>query len=174
MYYGQSYITAFRIFFARTLKMVVLLIFHCAQARKHASEGSTLVLKPRADVTKSPERCQWSHKKSCVLQKCFKKRRITNLVDQQWVGWDILDGNCPGNRTCLWNPNRKKEPDVHKDLPLSSTSILPYCHDTEDLVCSGQVDKYSTVPNIFIIKIALVALFVWTQSTSLWTHSTRN
>ena len=40
---------------------------HCMQVTKHASEGSTLVLKPRAGVTRSPKQgYQWPHKKdSC-------------------------------------------------------------------------------------------------------------
>ena len=37
---------------------------HWTQARKHLSEGSTLALKPRADVTRSSKQgYQWPHKK---------------------------------------------------------------------------------------------------------------
>ena len=37
---------------------------HCMQATKHASEGSTLSLKPRGDVTRSPKQgYQWFHEK---------------------------------------------------------------------------------------------------------------
>ena len=36
---------------------------------KHASEGFTVALKPRADVTRSSKQgYQWLHKKGCVLQ----------------------------------------------------------------------------------------------------------
>ena len=44
------------------------------QARKHASERSTLALKPRADVTRSPRQgYQWPHKKDLCPPKIFKK-----------------------------------------------------------------------------------------------------
>ena len=37
---------------------------HCMQVTKHASEGSTLALKPRADITRSPKQeYQWPHEK---------------------------------------------------------------------------------------------------------------
>ena len=43
------------------------------QARKHASE-STLALKPRADVTRSPKQgYQWPHKKDMCPPKILKK-----------------------------------------------------------------------------------------------------
>ena len=46
-----------------------------AQARKHASE-STLALKPRADVTRSPKQgYQWPHKKDMCPPKIFKKKK---------------------------------------------------------------------------------------------------
>ena len=45
-----------------------------AQARKPASEKSTLALKPRADVTRSPK--QGPQKRTHVLQKIFKKKRL--------------------------------------------------------------------------------------------------
>ena len=45
------------------------------QARKHASE-STLTLKPRADITRSPKQgYQWSHKKDMCPPKILKKRK---------------------------------------------------------------------------------------------------
>ena len=44
------------------------------QVTKHASEGSSLALKPRADITKSPEiGYQWPHKKPDILQTVLKK-----------------------------------------------------------------------------------------------------
>ena len=40
------------------------------QARKHASEKSTLALKPRVDITSSPKQgCQWPHKKDLWMNK---------------------------------------------------------------------------------------------------------
>ena len=49
---------------------------HCMQATKHASEGSTLALKPRGDVARSLKQgYQWPHKKdSCPLKIYFKKK----------------------------------------------------------------------------------------------------
>ena len=56
-------------------KFVILLIGSCSfflifttlfdwQATKHASEGSTLALKPRGDITRSPKQgYQWPHEK---------------------------------------------------------------------------------------------------------------
>ena len=51
---------------------------HCAQARKHASKGSTLALKPRADITRNPKPgCQRPHKKDlCPPKNFFKKDEI--------------------------------------------------------------------------------------------------
>ena len=45
------------------------------QARKHASKKSSLALKPRADVTRSPKQgYQWPQKKdSCPTKIFFKK-----------------------------------------------------------------------------------------------------
>ena len=47
------------------------------QARKRASEKSTLTLKPRADVTRSPKQgYQWPHKKdSCPTKILIKKKK---------------------------------------------------------------------------------------------------
>ena len=46
------------------------------QARKRASEKSTLALKPRADVTRSPKQeYQWPHKKGSCLTKILKKEK---------------------------------------------------------------------------------------------------
>ena len=65
------------------------------QATKHASEGSTLALKPRGDVVRSPKQgYQWPHEKAYVLQKfkkyssvirpkpiiCLKKRKDVGLT----------------------------------------------------------------------------------------------
>ena len=48
---------------------------HCVQARMHTSNGSTLPLKHRPDVTRSLKQgYQWSHERTCVLQK-FKKKK---------------------------------------------------------------------------------------------------
>ena len=45
------------------------------QARKHASERSTLALKPRAEVTRSPKQgYQWPHKKDSCPSKNFLKQ----------------------------------------------------------------------------------------------------
>ena len=47
---------------------------HCTQVTKHASEGSTLALKPRGDVARSPKQgYQCPTKRSYVLQKILKK-----------------------------------------------------------------------------------------------------
>ena len=49
------------------------------QVRKHA-EGSTLALKPRADVTRSPkQRYQWSLEKDLRPQNIFKKKKYWML-----------------------------------------------------------------------------------------------
>ena len=48
------------------------------QARKHASEGSTLALKPRADVTRNPKRgYQGPHKKDLSPPKKILKKKIS-------------------------------------------------------------------------------------------------
>ena len=49
------------------------------QARKHVNERSTLALKPRADVTRSPKQgYEWPHKKDmCPPKK--KKKKLKNL-----------------------------------------------------------------------------------------------
>ena len=45
---------------------------------KHTSEGSTLALKPRADVTRSPKPgYQWPHKKDLCLSKYLKNKNST-------------------------------------------------------------------------------------------------
>ena len=47
------------------------------QVTKHASEGSSLALKPRADITRSPEIWyQWLHKKPDILQTFLKNCRL--------------------------------------------------------------------------------------------------
>ena len=47
------------------------------QATKHASEGSTLALKPRGDVTRNPkEGYQWPHEKDLCPPKIFKKTLV--------------------------------------------------------------------------------------------------
>ena len=54
------------------------------QARKHASEKSTLVLKPRPDVTRSPKQGhQWPHKKDSCPTKIFKKN-----LEKDWFPED--------------------------------------------------------------------------------------
>ena len=46
-------------------------------ATKHASEGFTLPLKPRGDITRSPKQgYQWPHKKDSCPPKNFKKRPV--------------------------------------------------------------------------------------------------
>ena len=45
------------------------------QARKHASKNSTLAVKLRADITRSPKKgYQWSHEKDLCPPKNFRKR----------------------------------------------------------------------------------------------------
>ena len=52
-----------------------------AQARKRASEKSTLVLKHKADITRSPKQgYQWPLKKDSCPTKILKKRKIDNPV----------------------------------------------------------------------------------------------
>ena len=49
-------------------------VIHCMQARKYQREGSTLALKPRADVSRSPNRgISGQTKKTDVLQNFWKK-----------------------------------------------------------------------------------------------------
>ena len=52
-----------------------------AQARKHASEKSTLLLKPRADVTRSPKQgYPWPHGKDSCPPKIFKNKRKKKVL----------------------------------------------------------------------------------------------
>ena len=49
---------------------------HCVQVRKHTGKGSTLALKPRADITRSQKQgYQWPHKKNSCHSKKFKKKK---------------------------------------------------------------------------------------------------
>ena len=65
------------------------------QARKCASEKSTLALKSRADVIRSPKQeNQWPHKRTYVHQ--FKKKKFRN----QFQGW---------TRRCGWRMGWEKE-----------------------------------------------------------------
>ena len=54
----------------------------CVQARKHTSEGSTLALKPRGDITRSPKQgYQWPHKKdSCPPKNILKKKIYSSTM----------------------------------------------------------------------------------------------
>ena len=52
---------------------------HCAQARKHASEGSTLALKPEADVARSPKQGYQPHKKDLCPPKMYRKKTIVEF-----------------------------------------------------------------------------------------------
>ena len=46
------------------------------QATKHASEGSTLALKPREDITRNPKQgYQWPHEKDLCPPKTFPKKK---------------------------------------------------------------------------------------------------
>ena len=57
------------------------------QARKYASEGSTLALKPRADVTRSPKQgYQWPHKKDMRPPK-IKKENVRNVNNNEVKIW---------------------------------------------------------------------------------------
>ena len=50
------------------------------QARRHAKKGSSLALKPRADVTRSPKQgYQWPHKKELCPQKFFFLGKIVRI-----------------------------------------------------------------------------------------------
>ena len=44
---------------------------HCRQVTKHTSKGSTLALKPRGDVTRSPKRVSVAPRKGLVSKKLF-------------------------------------------------------------------------------------------------------
>ena len=58
---------------------------HCMQATKHASEGSTLTLKPRGDVTRSPkQRYQWPFEKDLCPPKKFLKKTKT-IASYYWL-----------------------------------------------------------------------------------------
>ena len=59
------------------------------QARKLASKGSTLVLKPRADVTRSPKQgCHEPHKKDLSTQ-----LKVANLESMVSVHYTTLLGH---------------------------------------------------------------------------------
>ena len=52
------------------------------QAKKHASEGSTLALKPTGDVIRSPKQgYQWPHKKDSCPPKIFLKKGSKPLMN---------------------------------------------------------------------------------------------
>ena len=69
---------------------------HCAQARTHASEGSTLALKARADITRSPKQgYQWPHKKDMWPPKKFLKK--------EWIWWQTQRKfKCTHNFQNIW------------------------------------------------------------------------
>ena len=53
----------------------------CAEVTKHAMRESTLALKPRADVTRSPKQgYQWSHKKDLCSPIFFWKILFLNIL----------------------------------------------------------------------------------------------
>ena len=61
-----------------------------AQARKCASKKSTLTLKPRADVTRSPKQgCQGPHKRHMSIN-LFLKKSLSNLKSNQetYLAWN--------------------------------------------------------------------------------------
>ena len=59
-------------------------MLECTQARKHASDGSTLALKPRADVTKSQiKEYQWPHKKDLYPIKIINKNTRQNKTTKK-------------------------------------------------------------------------------------------
>ena len=63
-----------------TCKALSCKVWTSAQARKRASEKSTLALKPRADVTRSPKQgYQWPHKKDSCPTKHLKKKSMDPL-----------------------------------------------------------------------------------------------
>ena len=48
------------------------------QATNHASEGSTLALKPRGDIARSPKQgYQWPHEKDLCPPKILKNKKDT-------------------------------------------------------------------------------------------------
>ena len=66
---------------------------HGMQATKHASKGSTLALKPRGDVIRSPKQgYQWPHEKDSCPSKILKKKK-SHLMCM----WDdfLYDGRTP-------------------------------------------------------------------------------
>ena len=64
---------------------------HGMQATKHASKGSTLALKPRGDVIRSPKQgYQWPHKKDSFPPKILKKTK-----KKQWI--------CVPPSNCVWH-----------------------------------------------------------------------
>ena len=53
------------------------------QARKRASEKSTLALEPRADVTRSPKQgCQWPHEENLCPPEIFKKKDDPKIKEE--------------------------------------------------------------------------------------------
>ena len=59
---------------------------HCTQATKHASKGSTLALKPRENITRSPKQgYQRPHEKDSCPPK-FKKNKLSRIYTNHYVG----------------------------------------------------------------------------------------
>ena len=71
-----------------------------AQAKKHASEKSTLALKPRADVTRNPKQgYQWPPRKKLMSSKNKIKKRLQRIrVYVEYLVFKfqeyLISGNC--------------------------------------------------------------------------------
>ena len=69
---------------------------------KKARKGSTLALKPRADVTRSPKQgYQWPHGKDLCPQKKKKKKEWALLIGQLWI-WKFLSSRIGTFHGQLW------------------------------------------------------------------------
>ena len=56
------------------------------QVRRHASKTSTLALKPRADITRSPkEGYQWPHKKDLCPPTIIFEKKGNGQIPCDWV-----------------------------------------------------------------------------------------
>ena len=70
----------------------------------HANKLSTLALKPKEDVTRSPKQgYEWPHKRPCVCQIFFKKPK--KEADRNWVPFLTLHAYI---RTSIWKATGRK------------------------------------------------------------------
>ena len=86
--------------------------------RKHTSEGSSLALKPGADVTRSPkEGYQWPHKKDSCPPKNFKKKHNHNFCVLKY--YDSFTNTETDSNPCPGSCPKKLEQSLLTDKYLS-------------------------------------------------------